>query len=118
MPDKPRTDAEKAIQKDSLRHIRQWLRYRRTSQRAAAEALGVSEPTVSKWLSGEQGMSVEQFMLLARLLKATPQDILGPPEAGARSQRLNDLAQAVVDLPDEKVDLLIANAKAMRGTQP
>lgn len=118
MPDKPRTEAEKALLRDSLRYIRRWLRYRKTTQRAVAEALEVSEPTVSKWLNGEQAMSVGQFMLLAKMLEAQPQDLLGPPDATARSGRLQKLAEAAIPLPDDKIDLLIASAQAMRPTQP
>lgn len=113
MPDKPRSDDDRRLEKEMLTHVKDWLRFRKMSQRRIAEAMDVSEPTVSKWLSGDQGMSLAQFVTLARLLKATPAELLGPPNAIVLSGIMYRLAEVATKLPDKKLETLIASGEAM-----
>lgn len=116
MPDKPRSAAEIALAKEALQYVPAWLRYRQISQRAVAEHLAKSEATVSKWLRGEQAMTVSQFVQLAQLLKARPTDLLGSPDEMEKTDRLRQLAQIALSLPSHKLDLLIQTGQAMQPT--
>lgn len=117
MPDKTLDSDEIKRNRERLRFVIPWLRYRGLKQRHIAEALDVSEPTVSKWLNGTQNISVSQFFAIAELLKAAPEDVLGGGPAlagrGGRYQRLAELAQ---DLPNDALDSLIEAGEHMRPT--
>ncbi len=104
MPDKKLTPEQIAANQDALRFLPLWLNFRERSQRWLAEQLGVSEPTVSKWLSGHQQMTVSRLSQIAALLEAAPEDLLFPPlkhGRGAKYKRIADLAD---NMPDEALD--------------
>ena len=114
MVDKALTPEEVFRNREALKYLPPWLRYRGLSQRSLADAMGVSEPTISKWLSGKQSMTVAQFSRIASLLNAKPSDILFSPEDKERLGRYERLARIVGDLPDDTLDVLIEAAERMR----
>lgn len=46
------------------------------TQRKLAEALDMSEPSVSKWLNGKVNMTLSQFVRVAEILETTPESLL------------------------------------------
>lgn len=114
MPDKPLDPAEIRVNRERLRFVRPWLRYRGLSQRHVADALSVSEPTVSKWLNGTQTISIAQFFAIAELLGAKPEDILGGgPGAQGRGRRYRRLAELAEAMSDQTLDTFIAAGEEM-----
>ncbi|MBR0649534.1 helix-turn-helix transcriptional regulator [Roseomonas terrae] len=86
--------------------LRAWMKRSKHNQKYIAEQLNVSEPTVSKWLSGKQTMSVPTFMAIAGLLGARPEEALGGPEYRERAARYQKLSEIVARLSDEQLKAL------------
>lgn len=106
MPDKKLSSSEIAANRSDMAGIRAWLKYRGHNQRFIAEALGVSDATVSKWLSGKQSMTVAQFRQIAGLLDATPEELMAGPEQRARSSRYQRLASLAARMTDDQLQAL------------
>lgn len=117
MPDKSLTDQDRRLNMQMLTHVKEWLQYRRLSQRSLAEALGVSEPTVSKWLNGGVGMSVAQFTKIAALLDAKPEDLLDSPPNEGRASRYRKIAEIAQDIPDEALEEWLALGRRLGLTR-
>jgi transcriptional regulator with XRE-family HTH domain len=113
MPDKPLTAAEIAAKARRLALLRARIKTSGHNQRSIAEKLEVSEPTVSKWLSGKQAMTVEQFCEIAALIGAEPEEVIGGPEGKARVIRYRELASIAAELTDEQLKALEAVARQM-----
>lgn len=114
MPDKPLTPDEIERNRNALRHIKPWLKYRRLTQRQLADRLGMSEPAVSKWLRGIQGMSVAQFMQIASILEASPDELLFAPPEAQKATRYRKAAEIAHDLDESELEAWIAVGNAMR----
>jgi transcriptional regulator with XRE-family HTH domain len=56
--------------------LHELVRGRKVKQREIAAALRVSEPTVSKWLSGQQAIPSRTIGPMAALLGVTPDEIV------------------------------------------
>lgn len=112
--DKKLTPEETEQNRAALRHVRAWLDYREMTQRRLAELLGMSEPSVSKWLQGKQVMSVAQFVQVAQLLDARPDELLFAPKDRARAGRYRRIAQGIEEMTDAELDALATMVEAMR----
>jgi transcriptional regulator with XRE-family HTH domain len=117
MPDKPMTDAERRLNMQMLTHVKEWLQYRKRSQRQLAEALEVSEPTVSKWLRGGVGMSVAQFTKIAAFLDAQPEDLLEAPPGEGRAARYRKIAEVAQEIPEDALEEWLALGRRLSGTR-
>ena len=113
MPDKPLDDAQIRANQARMAPVKAALKRAGYNQRYIAELLGVSEPTVSKWLSGRQGMSYEQFHRIAGLLDAAPRDLMGGPEDNARLTRYEALARLAGAMTDDQLAALEAVARQL-----
>lgn len=109
MPEKGLTPEQEQFNRNVLRFVRPWMRFRKLSQRVIAERMDVSEATVSKWLNGRQTITIAQFSTLCRILTASPEDVLcGTPQDmhdGGLMRRLAELSQS---LTDEQLRAMIA----------
>lgn len=83
------------------------------SDRALARAAGVSQPTLSRYMSRKTGdMDVGNFRLIAATLGVTLSELLGET-ALYSDPRVTSVVHAMESLPDEGKDALIAAAVAM-----
>lgn len=106
MPDKSLSPEEIQRNRKLAAPLRAWLKQSKHNQKYIAEQLNVSEPTVSKWLSGKQTMSVPTFMAIAALLGAQPEEALGGPEYRQRAARYQKLSEIVARLNDDQLRAL------------
>lgn len=114
MPDKPFTPAQIAENVSALRYIPDWLRLRGMTQRTVAERMGVSEPTISKWLRGSQVMSLAQFMMLARILNAEPEDLMNAPPANGLGDVYREVHHVISDMDRETLEHWLAIGRQLR----
>lgn len=115
MPDKALTPAEIDLNRKSVAGLRTWLKRSEYNQRLLAEALDVSEATVSKWLSGKQSMTTAQFCQIAGILGAEPEELMAGPEQRARSARYARLAKLAGQMTDEQLRALEGVAAQLAG---
>ncbi len=113
MPDKPLTKEEVERNRNALRHVKTWLRYREMTQRELSEQLDMSEPAVSKWLRGLSSMSMAQFMQIAAILRCKPEDLLFPPADEGRGERYRAAAEIAENLTSAELAAWITVGKAM-----
>lgn len=66
--------------------LRDHLRQRRIRQREIARKLGVSDATVSKWLSGKLDVPSSKVLPLAEAAQMEPGDLLRALAAGAPAE--------------------------------
>ena len=104
-------------QREVLQHVPAWLRFRGLTQRQAAEWLGVTEASFSKWLSGTDAMKVGFLRRLAELLKAEPGDLIAAPPAGRMLPAVADLMDAAEGLSPDQLRILSETARMM-GRKP
>ena len=88
MPDKKLTPEQLARNQATVRHIPEWLHYLGVTQRALAERLNMSEPHISKWLSGKTTMSTAQFQQIAEVLGITWEELRVSPKERRRGHSL------------------------------
>ena len=118
MADKKLSSEEIAVNKQYVDPIQRWMRARGLSRPAMIDKLGISEATLSKWLSGKQTMSVAQFHAVAALLGLKPHQILSEtatPESVARTDAYHELAEIAASLDASQVSALAIAGKAMKG---
>jgi transcriptional regulator with XRE-family HTH domain len=115
MADKQMTPDQIANLRRLMAPVKAALKRAGFNQRYVADRLGVSEPTVSKWLSGKQGMSYEQFHAVAALIGASPKDLMGGPEDRARLTRYEALAALAGAMNDDQLAALEAVARQLAG---
>ncbi len=85
------------------------------TQRKLAEALDMSEPSVSKWLNGKVNMTLSQFVRVAEILETTPESLLFDPSELDMSQRYKEAAALAASLDAGAFDAWINAGKAMKG---
>lgn len=115
MPDKVLSEVEISLNREALRHLPAWLRFRRLSQHEIAERLGVSDPTVSKWLQGKQSMTVAQFFAIARILNAGPEEVLFPPPPNGAAERYREIAEIVEDMSAEDLQAYVTIGRSLQN---
>jgi len=113
MPDKPMTPDEIIRNKRLLTHVKAWLRFRDKNQRTLAEALDVSEPTVSKWLQGKVAVTVAQFSQIASFVDAAPEELLNAPPDADKARRYRRIAEVARDMPDEALEEWLSLGKRL-----
>lgn len=96
-----------------LQHIPAWLRFRGLTQRQAAEALGVTEASFSKWMSGTDAMKVGFLRQIAVLMKADAGDLIAAPPTGKLCPAVADLMDAAEGLSAEQLRILSETARMM-----
>lgn len=104
MADKDRSPEEVQANLELVRHIPAWLKRKRKTQQWLADGIGKSTGTVSKWLSGQQGVSAGQLYEVAQLLGVEVRLLLSSPDD---ISALPDYAPAI--------ELLLALSAADRG---
>lgn len=114
MPDKELNPEDVARIQEALRYLPDWLRFRELNQRRLAEALEVSEPTISKWLKGGQAMSVSRFLMIAKLLRAQPEDLFSPPPPDGSGAKFHEMAELLDGLPPEDVETVLNVARRLK----
>lgn len=114
MPDKSLSPYEEEQNRHALRHVKAWLKFRDMTQRRLADDLGMSEPAVSKWLRGKQAMSVAQFVRVAQLLDAKPDELLFAPTERAKALRYAKLAEGLEQLTDAQLAAVQVVVDGMR----
>lgn len=115
MADKHMTPEQIARNRALMAPVKAALKLQGYNQRFIAEKLCVSEPTVSKWLSGRQSMSYEQFRSIAALIGAKPTDLMGGAEDNVRLSRYEALAKLAADMTDDQLAALEAVARQLAG---
>jgi transcriptional regulator with XRE-family HTH domain len=113
MADKQMTPEQIARNRALMAPVKAALKAHGFNQRFVADKLNVSEPTVSKWLSGRQSMSYEQFRSVAALIGAKPTDLMGGVEDNARLTRYEALAKLAAEMTDEQLAALEAIARQL-----
>jgi transcriptional regulator with XRE-family HTH domain len=113
MPDKPMTPEEILRNKRLLTHVKAWLRFRDKTQRNLAEALDVSEPSVSKWLRGKGPVTVAQFVQIAQFLDAEPEELLNAPPDADKARRYRRIAEVARDMPDDALEAWLSLGKQL-----
>lgn len=116
MPDKPLTPEQIAHNKRLLTYVKAWLRFRDKSQRDLADALDLSEPTISKWLRGHVSVTVAQFSDIARFLDASPEELLNAPPSAGKARRYRQIAEVAQGMPDEALEEWLALGRRLAGT--
>lgn len=114
MPDKVLSESEARLNREALRHIPAWLRLRDLTQRDLAERMSVSEATVSKWLQGKQSMTVAQFVAISRILGASPEEALMPPQDTGAAYRYREIAEIVDSLSPEDLAAFVAIGRSLQ----
>jgi transcriptional regulator with XRE-family HTH domain len=102
--------------------LRTELRALRLSQAALAEQLGVSQQTVSKWLTGETQPRVKLLPALAEALGMEPTDLSAALVARAEPKSLDEamelrvaaLDRRIRDLTPAQMDRLEAYIRGLR----
>jgi transcriptional regulator with XRE-family HTH domain len=113
MADKMLPAPEAEINRRLLTHIKGWLQFRDLTQRELARRLDLSEPTVSKWIKGTQSMTVSQFLSVASILEASPEELLFDPKDSPRAPRYRAAAEIAAALPNDQIDAWLAVGRAM-----
>lgn len=109
MTEKGLSPEQEEYNRQILRFVRPWMRFRKLSQRAIADGLGLSEATVSKWLNGRQTITIAQFTALCQLLSAAPEEVLcGSPHDFHDGNLMRRLAELSQQLTDEQLRAMIA----------
>jgi transcriptional regulator with XRE-family HTH domain len=65
----------------SMERLRAWLADTETTQLEFATVMGVSQPTVSDWLSGRTSPTVQKLRGIAAHTGLSIDDLLAPPPA-------------------------------------
>ena len=97
--------------------LAEMLKNKGMKQKDLADALGVSEVTVSRWLSGERKLSIETVEKIANVLETTPaylmsENELQPVQQEKKQEGLNWSAILGTALTATALIGLIAIAKA------
>ncbi|MGV4856363.1 helix-turn-helix domain-containing protein [Acetobacter senegalensis] len=114
MKEKQLTPDEIAKNRHTLRFVKSWMKLRNVTQRKLAEDLSMSEPTVSKWLNGKVNMTLSQFVHVAEILNAKPEELLFDPSERDKSQKYKEAAELAENLDADAFDTWIAAGKLMR----
>ena len=96
-----------------LEHLSKWLRLRGLRQKDVAQALGVSEATVSQWIKGAQNMSVGQLRQIAVLLRAEPGDLLLAPNETDVPKKVEDTLRLMDRLSDDEWQTVLRIAQTI-----
>lgn len=110
---KARTKAQLKEQKVMLENLPKWLKQAGLSQKDVANALGVSECTVSKWVRGLQAMSVGQLRQIAVLLNAKPSDLLRAPDDTDLTPKVEETLKVMDQLSDAEWEGVMAVARSI-----
>jgi transcriptional regulator with XRE-family HTH domain len=108
-----RRENQRAEQRTVLEHLPEWLRIAHLRQKDVAEALGVSEGTVSNWIAGRQQMSVGQLRQIALLLRADPGDVLRAPSDRGLSARVEETLSLMDRLDEEEWNAVLQTARSI-----
>jgi transcriptional regulator with XRE-family HTH domain len=122
LPETPEETAERNLQqlmeqRRMLRHVPEWIRRNNLRQKDVANALGVSEATVSKWFRGDQRMSVGQLRQIAALLKVHIGDLLQSPDDVRLGQKVEDTLAVMDKLTDEEWERVMHIARAYAASR-
>ena len=115
MIEKELSPQEVAKNRQTLRFVKAWMKLKGYTQRKLAEALDMSEPSVSKWLNGKVNMTLSQFVRVAEILETTPESLLFDPSELDMSQRYKEAAALAASLDAGAFDAWINAGKAMKG---
>ncbi|GBR55507.1 hypothetical protein AA18889_0180 [Acetobacter senegalensis DSM 18889] len=114
MKEKQLTKDEIAKNRHTLRFVKPWMKLRGLTQRKLSEKLGMSEPSVSKWLNGKVNMTLSQFTKVAELLNTNPEDLLFDPKEKDKASKYKEVAELAESLEPAAFHAWIAAGKAMR----
>ncbi|GFE94407.1 helix-turn-helix domain-containing protein [Acetobacter persici] len=114
MKEKQLTPEEVAKNRHTLRFVKSWMKLRKITQRKLAEDLSMSEPSVSKWLNGKVNMTLSQFVRVAEILEARPEELLFDPAEKDKAQKYKEAAELAENLDPAAFEAWIAAGKAMR----
>ena len=104
-----------AAQREMLKYLTDWLRFRSLRQKDIAIALDITEGSVSRYISGENLMPVGTLRKIAVLLKAHEGDLLKPPEEAELGPQVEETLTEMDRLGPEEWEKVLAIAKAMKG---
>jgi len=68
-----------------MERLRQYLEERDITQKSLAERMGVTQPAISGWLSGEYSPSIDNLRQLSRITGLSIDDLLDQPAQRAAS---------------------------------
>ena len=102
-------------QQEQLRYLTDWLRFRRLSQKHIANALGVSEGVISRYISGKAIMAVGTLRKIAVLLQASEGDLIQPPDKAGLAPQVEETLTQMDRLGPERWARILATAKDMKG---
>lgn len=114
MKEKQLTPEEIAKNRHTLRFVKSWMKLRKITQRKLAEDLSMSEPSVSKWLNGKVNMTLSQFVRVAEILEAHPEELLFDPAEKDKAQKYKEAAELAENLAPDAFEAWIAAGNAMR----
>jgi transcriptional regulator with XRE-family HTH domain len=63
-----------------MERLKRWLSETSTTQKALGETLGVKQPTVSDWVSGETSPSIDNLRELSRVTGISIDELLDVPK--------------------------------------
>lgn len=104
-----------AAQRDLLRYVPDWAKFRGIRQKSLAEGLGVTEGVMSRYFSGETIMPVGALRKIAVLLDAHVGDVIRPPPADGLGKLMEDTLNEMDRLGPEQWEKLLQVARGMRS---
>lgn len=104
-----------AHQREQLRYVPDWLKYRNLNQKHIANTLGVADSVVSRYMSGETVMPTGALREIAILLNAHEGDIIRPPPGDGLGQLMEDTIKEMDRLGPDQWARLLDLARGMRG---
>lgn len=106
-----RADGERMSLRETISEL---LREKQMSQRRLAEAAGIDQPSLSKFLSGQtQDILAGNLVAIADALGVTVGYLTG--ETYDRDRKIAVVARAMERMPEYKKDAVVAAAEALAG---
>lgn len=107
MPDKQLTNEQRQQNIDVVRHIKEWMKRKQVTQSQVADALGVTQVMVSKWLNGHISLTVKQLVAIAKFLNQEPGDLLLHPNVVEERLRYKTLLSIAKSMDKKALDAWI-----------
>lgn len=106
---------------DFVTNLRFYMARDKVNQREVAEIAGVSEATVSQWLSKKKYPRIDRVEKLAMYFDIEKSDLLenkeNPAMNGGISMQKKELIKFVRSVPDDQVEMILRVMKSILGEE-
>ncbi|CAK7192538.1 hypothetical protein COMNV_00739 [Commensalibacter sp. Nvir] len=107
MPDKILTPEQRQQNLNAVRHIKKWLKQKEVTQDNVAEALGVTQVMISKWLNGHIALTVKQLLAIEKFLNLETGDLLLDPSLVKEKERYKHILSIAKKMDIKAIDAWI-----------